>query len=76
MSKQSKRFRDEEQSLDLYLREIGETPLITADEEIELAKRIKKGDTKAIDELIIKHADEISEMYQIKEKHIILLTKR
>lgn len=51
MSKQSKRFRDEEQSLDLYLREIGETPLITADEEIELAKRIKQGDQLALEKL-------------------------
>jgi len=51
LSKQSKRFRDEEQSLDLYLREIGETPLITADEEIELAKRIKKGDQLSLEKL-------------------------
>jgi RNA polymerase primary sigma factor len=51
LAKQSKRFRDEEQSLDLYLREIGETPLITADEEVELAKRIKKGDTIALEKL-------------------------
>jgi len=49
--KQSKRFRDEEQSLDLYLREIGKTPLITANEEIELAKRIKKGDNIALEKL-------------------------
>ena len=51
MAKQSKRFRDEEQSLDLYLREIGETPLITADEEVELAKRIKRGDHLALEKL-------------------------
>ena len=51
MSKQSKRFRDEEQSLDLYLREIGETPLISAEEEIELAKRIKQGDQLALEKL-------------------------
>ena len=51
MLKQSKRFRDEEQSLDLYLREIGKTPLITANEEIELAKRIKKGDNIALEKL-------------------------
>ncbi len=51
MIKQSKRFRDEEQSLDLYLREIGETPLITADEEVELAKRIRTGDQLSLEKL-------------------------
>lgn len=51
MIKQSKRFRDEEQSLDLYLREIGETPLITAAEEVELAKKIKVGDQLALEKL-------------------------
>ena len=51
MAKQSKRFRDEEQSLDLYLREIGETPLISADEEVELAKRIRRGDHLALEKL-------------------------
>jgi RNA polymerase primary sigma factor len=51
LAKQSKRFRDEEQSLDLYLREIGETPLITADEEVELAKRIRRGDHLALEKL-------------------------
>ncbi|MCD6161345.1 MAG: sigma-70 family RNA polymerase sigma factor [candidate division Zixibacteria bacterium] len=49
--KQSKRFRDEEQSLDLYLREIGETPLITAAEEVALAKKIKVGDQLALEKL-------------------------
>ena len=51
LAKQSKRFRDEEQSLDLYLREIGETPLISADEEVELAKRIRRGDHLALEKL-------------------------
>ncbi len=35
------KFRDEDRSLDLYLREIGETPLINAAEEVRLAKKIK-----------------------------------
>ena len=51
MAKATRRFRDEDRSLDLYLREIGETPLINAAEEVELAKRIKKGDQKALEKL-------------------------
>ena len=51
MPKASKRFRDEDKSLDLYLREIGETPLIKAEEEVELAKRIRQGDQKALEKL-------------------------
>ncbi|MBD3168328.1 MAG: sigma-70 family RNA polymerase sigma factor [candidate division Zixibacteria bacterium] len=51
MSRQIRRYRDEERSLDLYLREIGETPLITPDEEVELAKRIRKGDHRALEKL-------------------------
>jgi RNA polymerase primary sigma factor len=39
------------QSLDAYLAEIGDHDLITPDEEIELARRIKKGDKKALDKL-------------------------
>jgi RNA polymerase primary sigma factor len=45
------RFRDENRSLDLYLQEIGETPLLTAEEEIQLARRIRQGDRKALDKL-------------------------
>ncbi|HEX9916192.1 MAG TPA: sigma-70 family RNA polymerase sigma factor [candidate division Zixibacteria bacterium] len=51
MAKQPKRYRDQDRSLDLYLREIGETPLINAGEEVELAKRIRKGDQAALDKL-------------------------
>ncbi len=51
MARQSRRYRDEDRSLDLYLREIGETPLITAREEVELAKRIKEGDHTALEKL-------------------------
>ncbi|MFH1373922.1 MAG: sigma-70 family RNA polymerase sigma factor, partial [bacterium] len=43
--------RDEDRSLDLYLREIGETPLITADEEVRLARKIKLGDKKSLEKL-------------------------
>ncbi len=51
MAKNSKRYRDEDKSLDLYLREIGETPLIKAEEEVELAKKIKNGDQSALEKL-------------------------
>lgn len=51
MSKGVRKFRDEDRSLDLYLREIGETPLINASEEVELAKRIRQGDQRALEKL-------------------------
>ena len=38
---------DSETSIKMYLREICQTPLLTPQEEIELAARIKKGDQKA-----------------------------
>lgn len=41
----------ESASLDKYLQEIGREDLITVEEEVELAQRIKKGDRKALDKL-------------------------
>jgi RNA polymerase primary sigma factor len=38
---------ESDSSLKLYLREISKTPLLTPEEEVELAARIKKGDKKA-----------------------------
>ena len=38
-------------SLDKYLQEIGKVDLITAEEEVELAQRIKKGDEIALEKL-------------------------
>jgi RNA polymerase primary sigma factor len=46
-----RKYRDENRSLDLYLQEIGETPLLTAEEEIQLARRIRQGDREALDKL-------------------------
>ena len=39
-------------SLDKYLQEIGKVDLITADEEVELAQRIKAGDKEALEKLV------------------------
>jgi RNA polymerase primary sigma factor len=41
----------ESQSLDKYLQDIGKEELITAEIEVELAKRIKQGDQKALEKL-------------------------
>jgi RNA polymerase primary sigma factor len=41
----------ESKSLDKYLQDISKLPLITADEEVELAQRIKEGDQEALDKL-------------------------
>jgi len=41
----------ESQSLDKYLQEIGRVDLITADEEVNLARRIKSGDQIALEKL-------------------------
>src|SRR6187399_1096003 len=38
-------------SLDKYLQEVGKVDLITADEEVELAQRIKAGDQRALEKL-------------------------
>lgn len=41
----------ESASLDKYLQEIGHEELVTVDEEVELAQRIRKGDRKALEKL-------------------------
>jgi RNA polymerase primary sigma factor len=52
MVKISKQYTNREsQSLDKYLQEIGKVDLLTPQEEIELARRIKKGDQKSLEKL-------------------------
>lgn len=52
MSKLSKKpYAREDESLDQYLQEIGEVDLLTVDQEVTLAKRIKKGDQDALEKL-------------------------
>ena len=41
----------ESESLEKYLQEIGREDLLSTDEEVELAHRIRKGDRKALDKL-------------------------
>lgn len=54
-------------SLDKYLHEIGKVDLITAEEEVELARRIKIGDVKALEKLIkanLRFVVSVSKQYQ------------
>ena len=54
-------------SLDKYLHEIGKVDLITAEEEVELARRIKKGDHAALKKLInanLRFVVSVSKQYQ------------
>lgn len=52
MVKINKQYTNREsQSLDKYLQEIGRVELLDPEEEIELARRIKKGDQKALEKL-------------------------
>ena len=41
----------ESASLDKYLQDIGHEPLLSLDEEVELARRIREGDDKALEKL-------------------------
>ena len=54
-------------SLDKYLHEIGKVELITAEEEVELARKIKKGDQKALTRLVkanLRFVVSVSKQYQ------------
>src|SRR4030066_1613382 len=54
-------------SLDKYLHEIGKVDLISAEEEVELARRIKQGDQQALERLIkanLRFVVSVSKQYQ------------
>tara|TARA_B100001287_G_C22682480_1_gene531292 strand:- start:735 stop:1598 length:864 start_codon:yes stop_codon:yes gene_type:complete len=54
-------------SLDKYLQEIGRVDLITAEEEVELAQKIKAGDERALDKLTkanLRFVVSVSKQYQ------------
>jgi len=54
-------------SLDKYLHEIGKVDLVTAEEEVELAKRIRRGDKEALETLIksnLRFVVSVSKQYQ------------
>ena len=57
----------ESKSLDKYLQDISKISLITADEEVELAQRIKQGSQEALDKLItanLRFVVSVSKQYQ------------
>ena len=58
---------DSDDSISKYFKDVRKSVLLTPTEEIKLAKRIKKGDTKAIDELVkanLKFVISIAKAYQ------------
>ena len=59
----SKQFTNREnKSLDKYLNEISKVPMIDAQEEVELARRIREGDQTALEKLV--NADAGLEAYR------------
>ena len=65
----------ESASLDKYLQEIGREDLITVEEEVELAQRIRKGDRIALEKLTranLRFVVSVAKQYQIPgSRHMI-----
>jgi RNA polymerase primary sigma factor len=58
---------DTEDSIAKYFKDVRKSVILTPDEEVELAKKIKKGDAKAIDKLVkanLKFVISIAKDYQ------------
>ncbi|HHS49590.1 MAG TPA: RNA polymerase sigma factor RpoD/SigA [candidate division Zixibacteria bacterium] len=56
-----------DRSLEIYLKEIAKTPLVSADEEVELAKRYHSGDKEALGKLVkanLRFVVSIAKQYQ------------
>lgn len=55
--------------MDCYLREIGEVPLLTPDEEVKLARRIRNGDQAALEKMVtanLRFVVSVTKQYQNK----------
>ena len=72
-------------SLDKYLQEIGKVDLITAEEEVELAQKVKAGDQLALEKLTkanLRFVVSVAKQYQnqgltsVSYTHLTLPTKR
>src|SRR5436190_880411 len=71
----AKRASFDEGSLDQYLREISQYPLITREEEVTLAQRIKQKDPEALDKLVrsnLRFVVSVAKTLSISQAHLSL----